>query len=650
MGLGKLLKMLGLDDGSEEDVTAAQAGLTDDEMGDLRQQQKLRDLGLEPAPPSKEGAYRDSTGGMSFTPDGGNAERMFNAEADVGQRRNKRSVDEAMALLDSAARRLPRDPNALGLMPTSPERNAQFEQDEAAQLEQQPQPAPVRKRAPQQTGATISEKEQLAAAFKKAGVPSDDMETSSPAAQELNERADVETPQEDATELKRRPLGVTGPAALPATPNRVPPQEDDAGYQAQLHDPNRRIFDQKALAAMGGSRGAGEDRGSGGAIGDLSKLLAGNADPRMAELKASLAERERLLRQADAETQGGIGADIAGGTHFNTDAGAGTRRLAEAKVDSARIPMEERRKEGDYQSRQLDAEQQRGLRTSAETRAQQDEVRREAGEGRAVSEEGRKSKAFDVTAARSDASSSVSKNARAEMETLYGAQWNRIPKEVRDAFTADDVDRFFREASAKDLASGQRSGAQSLRQQIEDDRNLTDFEKHLVEPGSVDAYNRIAGRLEDPEPIMGMSGGRKALTNALGSIPVMGKGLKESATGALNSLTPEGQALYQDAIRVMQDITLQTTGKAMNETELARIEARIGMSSGNENDFRNAMRHEMEAVQAKAERQLQARNPRVQSMARERGIMPRWKKRGGGARPYALETEGRFNEADESAR
>jgi hypothetical protein len=404
---------------------------------------------------------------------------------------------------------------------------------------------------------------------------------------------------------------------------------------------------EQQQAAQGGD--------SGGPLGMAMKSVQGSTDPRMAGLEEALKKRENMLRLADAERNAGAGADIVAGTNFNTHAGEGTRQRAEAMVDTVRVPMEERRKEagerraqGDFESRQLDSTQRRQLALSAEERAQSEEGRRQAGEGRAVAEEGRKSHAFGVSAARSDPNSDVSRNSRAEAESIYGPQWRRIPQEVRDTFTADDVDRLFRELSMRETQGAARRGMASVAQQLADDRALTDFEKNLVSTGTVDAYNRIAGRLDDATPIYGMGAGQKAVRDGLNAIPYVGKGMADYAGSAMRSLTPEGQALQQDAIRVMQAITLETTGKAMNETELSNIKTRLGMAGGNENDFRNALRHELEAVQSRAERQLAARNPRVQQMARERGIMPQWRKRGGGVRPYALETEGRFSEADDS--
>lgn len=427
---------------------------------------------------------------------------------------------------------------------------------------------------------------------------------------------------------KRRPLGVIGPAELPEKPTQQgPAPADEAAYRTELNDPTRRIFAQ----------GQG---GGGGALGEVSKMVMGSNDPRLSSLREALSKRSQLMAQADAEHEGGIGADIAGGTHFNTNAGAGTRARAEAILDEAQKPLQEQRAMGDFDTRQADSTQRRQLAISNEQRAQ-------AQEGRAVAGEQRTQKAFDVKAATSDASSSVSRNARAEMEALYGDSWNKIPKEVRDSFSADDVDRFFREATKDKPMKG--GGGLSTRQQMGDDKALTEFEKNMIQPGTVDAYNRIAGRLESDEPLISMGAGAKALQGALGAIPFAGKSLSENVGNMTRSLTPEGQQLYQDAIRVMQQITLDTTGKAMNEQELNNIKARLGMSVGDENAFRAALRNELDAAQKKADRQLAAQNPRVQQMAKERGIMPQWRARGGGARPYALETEGRFSEADAEA-
>jgi hypothetical protein len=601
----KLMQVLGLDSGNEGDVTAEQAGLTDDEMGGLRERQQLDDLGMVPAPekPAFNAAFVGPGGDVQRASNVDAAKSMADASATVGPMERQRAVREAMSLLGETARKH----NLPGLFPTTPEQGdlmSSREQlgnafdrvgvnpDEApAAPQEQRQPAPVR------SGASIAQKEQLADAFKRAGTNPEDA-----AAESLAERVGTDEPD---------PMQGASP-------------------------------DQKAqLAAAFQKAGLNPEQGgeSGGPLGSAMKMVQGASDPRLAGLEQALKERNRLLKVADAEHEGGVGADIVAGTNFNAQAGAGTRARANAVVDSATEKLKQSRELGDFDTRQLDSTQRRQINLNADQRAA-------AGEQRAVSEEGRKQKAFDINAGRSDPNSAVSRNARAEAEVLYGQQWKRIPQETRDSFTADDVDRLFKEVSMKEMAGSARSGAQSAAQQKFDDQQLVDYEKNLVQPGTVDAYNRIAGRLEDPTPIYGMGTTAKAIGGALGSVPVMGKSLSSNWTQAFNSLTPEGQGLYQDAIRVMQQITLDTTGKAMNEQELNNIKARLGMAGGNENDFRNALLDELQAVQERAARQLAARNPRVQQRARDAGILPQWRKRGGGARPYALETEGRFNEAD----
>lgn len=611
MALKKLMQALGLDTGDDEDeVTAEMAGLTDDEMSNLRREQNQRGVMVPPPEkPAFDGAFANQYGEPQYATDRAASRSMADASRTVettNRHERQRAVREATALLGDVARKyqLP------GLFPTSAQGTEELQAREESEAEPvvEALAAAPRKPMPARSGASVAQKEQLAEAFKRASVNPEEQSTTDQLAAEVGDDE--------------------GGGASPE-------------QKAQLAEAFKRAQNPEGVAAGGES---------GGPLGQVAKMVMGSTDPRMSGLEKALAERNRLLKLADAEHNAGLGADIAGGTNYNARAGEGTRARAEAVVDAATRPLEEGRKaagetraQGDFETRQLDSQQRRRLALSSEERAQ-------AGEGRAVAEEGRKQRAFDVNAGRSDPASAVSRNARAEAETLYGAQWNRIPRELRDTFTADDVDRLFKEVSAKELAAASGRGAQGIRQSIEDDRNLTDFEKHLVDPGSVEAYNRISGRLDDATPIYGMGTTSKMIGGALGAVPVMGKNLQANWAGAFNSLTPEGQGLYQDAIRVMQDITLQTTGKAMNETELANIKARLGMAGGNENDFRNALRDELEAVQLRADRQLSARNPRVQAMARDRGIMPRWRKRGGGARPYALETEGRFNEADAEGR
>lgn len=575
------------------------------------QESPAKAAGLEPLPPEKYTAYVGDDKGIEWSPTREGAKTM--AEASLAKRlkdaerygavrpeelqaeTNTPGGEEALAL----ARRRNREPTPAEVL-------ADYESKGNTDKANKPTP-PIAKKV---TGASDEEKARLAAAFESAGVNPEESGDNAAVA------AETKSTEPDAPDVKRRPLGFVGPLDV-EHPNKTPEQQAEAG-------------------------------GSGGPIGEVAKLVMGSNDPRFADLKKSLSRREQLLRQADAEQAGGSGADIAGGTNFNARAGEGTRRLADAVGQDAETLLEQHRKEGDFTSRQLTSEQDRRLRESQEGRAQSAEQRAAAAEGRQVSKEGRETKKFDTEQAEFDPTSQTSVNARAEMEAIYPQLKQKIPKETWEKFSAADVKRVFGEVSQKDYASkgaGALTAAQREIQARADDKALADYEAHLVQPGTIEAYQRIAGRLQDKRPLYSVGTVGKAVQGALGAVPVMGSKLAANAGSALRSMTPEGQQLYQDAMRVMQQITLDTTGKAMTEQEREDIKTRIGLASGDENSFRSSIQHELEAAKAKAERQLQARNDRVRKMAKERGIEPDWTPRGGGALPYAYEAEGRGDEA-----
>jgi hypothetical protein len=595
--LKKMMQVLGIDDSDPNGVTAEQAGLTDEEMGAIHDRQQLNEQGLVP-PPEKE-----AFGAGFMSPDGSlqrassldvaksmsEASNTVKANTDVtNQAERQRAVREAMALLGDTARKhdLP------GLFPTSPDRNEllgdkeqlgnAFDRAGVNPDDQQPEEpaAPAPRPQPVRTGASIAQKEQLAEAFKRGGkAPEVD-----PAAEQLATRAEAESPP---------------PEGAGASPEQ----------KAALAEAFKRggVNPEQQQAAGGDS---------GGPLGQVSKLVQGSTDPRMAELKAALAKRDKLLRLADAERNAGSGADIVGDTNFNAHAGEGTRARAEAGVDSVLKQTEEGRKmsadtraQGDFESRQLDSTQRRQLNMT-------DEARRAAAEGRAVNEEGRKAKTFDVQAGRSDPNSAVSRNARAEMEDLYGAQWKKLPPDVRDTFTADDVDRFFKEVSAKDFATGMHSGGMQDRFE---EKQVQDYNKSRVTDRTVEAVNNLMGRLEDKTPIQGFDAA-KGWAQAQ-KIPVLGGLLSGAGNSAVRGTEMEGIA--QDAMAVMQQISLDTSGKVLNESEIRNIEKRLGLAAGQGEDaFRRAMSREFDAIQSKADRDFNSYSPGAKSRIEQRRLRP----------------------------
>lgn len=660
MALKKLMQMLGLEaEDDPNEVTAEMAGLTDDEMGELRQRQHLRDLGMEPAPPDRTAAFVGPGGKVQLASDRDAAESMAGASRMVDENRAKnplmvppperkpeglfinpegevqrasspeasrnmadasrmversqrgereRAMREAMALLGDTAR----EHNLPGMFPTSPQREELLRDkeklgdafaragrepggDEVTQVD--PEVDAQRKAAaPVRSGASLSQKEQLADAFRRGG----QAPTTDPAAEQLANRAETEDEQGGASDEQKALLA--------------------EAFKRAGRDPNADSNRDPNPAQVAGD--------SGGALGAALKLAQGSKDPRLAGLEAALKERNRLLKVADAEHNMGAGADIVAGTNFNAKAGEGTRARAEALVDSETTKLrqgreltQEDRAQGDYESRQLDSTQRRKLALSAEERAQAEEGRRAAGEGRAVAEEGRKQKAFDVTAARSDPNSDVSKHARAEMATLYGAQWNRIPQADRDAFTADDVDRFFKEVNQKDFTS--RVGAGSMMDRFEE-KQVADYNKARIGDRTVDAVSSLMGRLEDPAPIQGFDAA-KGWAQAQ-KIPIIGGLLSGAGNSAVRGTEMEGIA--QDAVTLMQQIALDTSGKAVNEKELQNIERRLGLAAGQGEDaFRRAMKREFEAVQSKADRDFEALSPGARAKVEQRRLRPRFQSR-----------------------
>lgn len=248
--------------------------------------------------------------------------------------------------------------------------------------------------------------------------------------------------------------------ALKAAFDRV--GESSQGQQGEpltnTDDPHQDTGDEQLSMnrkPLGTRRESEPSSGSGSGAGVLSRLAAQMStgatgeqaqDPRTADLRRALAKRGRLLTLADGLDTMASGADIAGGTHFNTPgaAGRGAREQAQNAVDQAKEPVEYEQKNKKHDSDMATDDQTRRLRDSGETRAQ-------SAEGRAVSKEGRESKSFDTAQAEFDSSSQTSQNARAEAEAIYPQVTKKFPPGTWEKFSANDVKRMFGEVQLKDF-------------------------------------------------------------------------------------------------------------------------------------------------------------------------------------------------------
>lgn len=451
-------------------------------------------------------------------------------------------------------------------------------------------------RPPGGGGATAEEKAALADAFKRAGVNPEE------GAPEGEAVAQAEPAAAAPEALKRRPLGVVGPEALPERPNAPQAQGgDEAAYRAQLTDPSRRIFSDDRQAAAGAG-GAGS-RGGANPMRDLVGKLATSSNPEMADLKKRLALREQRLRLADAAREAGIGADIAGGTHYNTDAGKGMRDLAEATVDSSLVPMEQRRKEGRFESEQLNDAQNRVLHQNQDERAGSAEQRAISGENRANVEEGRKARAFETVAAESDATSQTSANARATAAGIYPKAWNSIPADVREKFSAKDVGRIFGEVSMKDYAAG-GGGSKSAGIDERQYRAMANAAK-LPNAGKVLDLNDALATLE------------------AGKAP--GTGYVMNKDGWQNFLrTPDGVAFKQKVQAIINKHIKDTTGLVVRESEEGRIMGELGYGSWDDAQALDSGLHKMqEEVQADLDQTLNKLPPRSKQLLEQQGAVPK---------------------------
>lgn len=405
-------------------------------------------------------------------------------------------------------------------------------------------------------------------------------------------------------EQLRRPLGLTGP--LPAArPNSAPPPPpDEATFQAQLHDPNRRIFDFGQGGGQMAPRMAGQ-------------MAMGGSDE--GNLRNALAESSRLKQQAAAIDSMGMGADIAAGTHFHHgEGGNGLRAQAEGLVEQATQPREFGLKTRKQEEDLVDQLQNRGFKSNAEGRAQSAEQRAQAEEGRKVTAEGRAAKKFQGEEELDDPNSATSAQARDAVEAIYPGIRKKLPH--FDSMTSNDVKRVFGEVSLKEQnqALGARGGAADRFAE----KQVQDYNKNRITDRTLESVNNLMGRLEDKTPISGFDAA-KGWAKAE-KIPLLGGMLSGAGNSAVRGTEMEGIA--QDAMTVMQQISLDTSGKVLNETEMRHIEERLGLATGQGEDaFRRAMKREFDAIQAKADRDYESLSPDARDKVDRRNLRPVFK-------------------------
>lgn len=345
----------------------------------------------------------------------------------------------------------------------------------------------------------------------------------------------------------------TGHADLMAAINKEsnPPAaaaEAPAPAEGQHGAPNNAA----AEAAMAPEAPAGAPaEGGGGVLQSLmSKMALGASDDRTQQLKDALSKSAEMKALANHITGMGIGADLVEGTHSHGDQGKGLRDQADDLVRSPILQSEFAQKN---RKSDLDAAQEE---QTAEERAQTMKVR-DLGETRAEAAEGRAKRTSDITAAKSDKSSEASGAARASAQALYPTVWAKIPKDVRDSYSADDIDRIFKEVQMKDFAP-KGSGKES--------------------PALTRQARALAARAKLPDPQAVMNINDVLATLDAGSAP--GTGYMMNKGGWSNFIrSPDGIQFRQAVLGFANPYLQERAGRNVTAGETERVMGEMGYGS-----------------------------------------------------------------------
>jgi hypothetical protein len=144
----------------------------------------------------------------------------------------------------------------------------------------------------------------------------------------------------------------------------------------------------------------------------------------------------------------------------------------------------------------------------------------------------------------------------------------------------------------------------------------------MPQPRTVDAFKRIRKRLEDPTEIQGWDTA-KTFDKAGRVSGVL------SPTGIPFQIFANEWRKGTEAEGMMQDvmaISLDTSGKVLNEQEMANVEKRLGLAAGqSQAAFRNALRNELEAAEQRVDLYIRSQSPEVQAELDKRGVRPNFK-------------------------
>lgn len=573
------------------------------EMSDQDKADLYNRSGLVPEPPQKMGAYQDSEGKPRLALD---PKAMFEASQMLGAAKKEDAFDKDYAAAEAAGTNRPMSEDTKSSMraaydsaasgggapdgsdkssmaaPAAADQNAQQMvsargaagtlQSARALLkggqEQEASPALAARRA--QAPDTSREHELLGEAFKMAGVNP-----------ETTEEPNQPQGQQEDQEMKRRPLGVIGTYETPAAKTQRdvhPGSEDNTQFQVELHNPDRRIFDPGQLTHAGGS--------------NSEQAVA--QDKTQANLQGAYDDRSRRIAMADGLDTMASGADIAGGTHYNSP-GAYLRQAqaqGNANVERVTKPVEFAQNRQKFSSDMATDEQTRSLRGSAETRAQ-------SAEGRAAAGEHRTQTTFDRTSARSDGSSEVSANRRAEAEALYPQVKTKIPPDVWNRLSADDVDALFKEIGIKDFRTGpSKQGGIDMRQ-----------------------ARQMANKAELNDPMMVMNFNDALATLKEGTAPGTGYFMNDGQwSNFLRS--PDGIAFRQAVLGIANPYISKVAGKNVTANELERTMTQMGYGSFDDpQSLALGLDRMSKGIEAQQEQKLRQLPPESRQMLEERGAV-----------------------------
>ncbi len=189
----------------------------------------------------------------------------------------------------------------------------------------------------------------------------------------------------------------------------------------------------------------------------------------------------------------------------------------------------------------------------------------------------------------------------------------------------DERARLDREAAlerAKVMAGARMGTPEAPLKPAQVEQHVTQAMKEKPSSAGLAAAQRLSERLKDPKELGGWDTAG-AWQKTVGKAPFIGGVVGEAGGQMIRGVMggDDSKAVYQDSMTMLQEISKETSGLALSQQEIEKVQSRMGLF-GSEEEFRRGMDNELKAVQEKVRDWYNSQAPQVKAQLDSRGVVP----------------------------